>query len=65
MIKNKKLTESEEFERIRIEALDKLSPKYITKLGAEMILHGFIWLYSDEGLDYWTEVFNKLEDISS
>lgn len=64
-ITRKKLTEREEFERIKIEALDKLSPKYITELGAEMILHGFIWLYSDEGLDYWTEVFNKLEDISS
>ena len=64
-INRKKLTESEEFERIKAEALDKLSPQYKTKLGAEMILHGFHWLYSDEGLDYWNEVFLKLENISS
>ena len=63
--KNKKLTEREEFERIKAEALNKLSPKYITELGAEMILHGFVWEYSDEGMDYWVKVFEKLEDISS
>ena len=65
MIKNKKLTESEEFERIKAEALDKLSPQYKTKLGAVMILNGFNWKYSDEGMDYWNEVFLKLENISS
>ena len=60
----KRVSEEKEFERIKVEALDKLSPQYKTKLGASMILHGFVWADTNEGLDYWVRVWGKLIDLS-
>ena len=56
----KKELSERQFNNFKFQVLYKLSAKDIAKLSAELIANAFVWSDSDEGLEYWAEVYDKL-----
>lgn len=61
---NKYESDEAKFERIRLDAVHHLSAQQRTRLGAEMIINGFVWADTNEGKEYWRKIYLKLLAMS-
>ena len=59
-VKSKRMSKEAKFQKVESQVLSELSLRQLERLSADLIESVFDWEDSEEGNDYWNEVYMRL-----
>ena len=59
-VKSKRMSKEAKFQKVESQVLSELSLRQLERLSADLIASVFDWEDSEEGNDYWNEVYMRL-----